>query len=267
MSVQAIPLAAIQKIRQHIQSILALPESENSPKTWVSFEAVDEPPEPESLDQLSDLFLFASPIDDETPAPNIEGRWFVSSVNPGSALGKLPGLNLKPGLRFVSYLYRKKEQGIGIIWAVPEELSTTAELESVLSNGNGNDGTPPHPRGALLDFMLAVEGDRSPASFVVASLLRREFLEFGRLGKHRNWGYHRLIDSAPPQVNWKWGTSVSKDLSPKVKIFPDGKAAVEFFTCRTSAPVAIFRHLDQYPPGTYQPQCLDKPVAIPLRKG
>ncbi|MDI9640714.1 hypothetical protein QPK87_21560 [Kamptonema cortianum] len=264
MSVQAIPLAAVSKIRQYIQTALALPESEAHPQIRSGFETGEEPPEPESLDQLGDLFNVASPLDKDVPAPNLEGRWFVSSVNPGSALIKLPGLRLKSGFRLVSYLYRKPEQGMGTIWAVPEELSTTAELENVL--GQANDGMPPHPRGALSDFMLAIEGDRSAASFAIASLVRREFLEFGRLGKQCNWSHHRLVDAPPPQVKWQWGTSPPKDLSPKVKIFPDGKAIVEFFSCRTSAPVAIFRHVDQYASGKYQAQCVDKPVAVPLRK-
>jgi hypothetical protein len=172
----------------------------------------------------------------------------------------LPGLKLKAGLRLVSYLYRLEENGISATWALPEALSTTAQLEAALRPSNGQDH-PPKPDGSLADVMEAVEGDRSPMSFVIASLLRRELAEFGALGKFCAWEHHRLIDTLPP-AQWQWRTAIPKDLSPKIRLFPDGKAALEFFTCRTVPPIALFQHLDQYPLGHYTPQGIDRAIAI-----
>lgn len=264
MSIQIIPLATVQKLRQHLQTILALPESENFPKPWDTLEENDDLPEPESLDQLGNLFSFAGLSERETPIPNTEGRWFLSVVNPGAALIKLPGLQLKPGWRLVSYLYRQGENGSGAIWAVPEDQSTTADLENAL-NKSGDEALPPHPVGALSHFMEAVEGDRSLPSFLIASLLYRELQEFGRSGTQANWLHHRLIENPPPQARWQWQTEMPKDFSPKVRLFPDGKAAVEFFSCRVSAPVALYRHVDQYPAQGYHLKSMDKAIATPIR--
>jgi hypothetical protein len=261
MSVQKIPLESIQKIRQFIKNALTLPESENHPRSWSSYDEVDELPEPDSLGDLGELFNFGGPTQEATYAPNTKGQWFISSANPGAVLIKLSGLKLKPELRLVSYLYRNADDGVGITWAVPESLSTTAHLEKGLIN-SGDRTRPPQPEGALSDLMEAIEGDRSPVSFVVASILRRELKEFGALGKSSNWTHHRLINSLPTQVRWQWKIEEPKDFSPKVRVFPDGKAAIEFFTCRVAAPVAIFQHIDQYPIGQYKAASLERPIAV-----
>lgn len=262
MSIHRISLEAVQKIRQYIKTALTPPESENHPEVQISLDAVDELPEPESLDALGDLFKFASLSEEETYAPNTEGRWFVSAANPGAALIKLPGLSLKPDIRLVGYLHRTSNYGKGVVWAVPEAASTTAQLERALEDNPTDEQTPPHPQGALANFMQAIEGDRTPSSYLMASILRRELLEFGALGQSCNWSHHRLIASLPTQVNWQWRTEMPKDFTPKVGAMPNGKVVVEFFTCRVVPPIAIFRHLDQYPVGEYLCQYADQAIAI-----
>jgi hypothetical protein len=264
MSIQKIPLESIQKIRQYIKNVLALPESENHPRSWSSYEEVDELPEPDSLSDLGQLFNFGGAVGEATYSPNTRGKWFISSVNPGDALLKLPGLRLKPEWRLVSFLNRTPDDGVGAIWAVPEALSTTAQLEKALER-SGDRSQPPHPEGALPDAMEAIEGDRSPVTYVVASILQRELKELGAVGKSCSWTHHRLINTPPIQVKWQWKIELSRDLSPKVRVFPDGTTAIEFFTCHIVPPIAIFQHVDQYPKGHYKAVSLDRPVAIPHR--
>jgi len=266
MSIQKIPLASIQKIRTYLTSLLVLPESENCPRS-LSWNESDDLPEPESLDELGGLFdLGPAEEEDALMTRSPTSSWLISAVNPATALRKLPGLRLKMGLRWVSYLYRdpnQPENGTGITWAVPEEYCTTATLEEALEHDCDPDH-PPRPQGALDDFMAAIEGDRSPPSFIVAALLRREIQDFVCAKAKQDWSYHRLIDSPPKQFQWQWKAQI-KDLSAKIRKREDGKVAVEFFTCRTSAPIAIFRHVEQYSPLSYQSKAIDQPVAIPIR--
>jgi hypothetical protein len=262
MSIQKFPLATVNKIRQYIQNALILTETEQQSQVWAGLNETEEPPEPESIDDLSGLFTFGGLEPEEVLAPR--GHWFISTVNPAAALSKLPGLQLKPAYRWVSYLYRDQREGRGLVLAMPESLSTTACLEKALIKSQ-DSAQPPLPEGALENFMDAIDGDRSAASFLVASLLRRELQEFGALGQRCNWSYHRLIDVVPPQANWRWQGEPLPDLSPKVKVLPNGQAATEFFTCRTRNPVALYRHLDQYGVENYQPNSLDKAIAAAYR--
>jgi hypothetical protein len=263
MSIQRFPLAAIKQVRQYIQNAIVI-DADKQLETWAGIDDVSNIPEPESLDDLSSVFAFGGLSSEEIKTPRFRSPWLVSTVNPGAALLKLPGLHLKPTWRLVSYLYRSGNSGVGLVFAVPEELSTTAMLERALSTSRSLK-QPPKPEGALPDFMEAIEGDRSAVSFVVASLLCRELREFGAIGAYQSWTHHRLIDAVPGQVKWQWQTEQPKDLTPKAKVLPDGQAAVEFFSCRVSAGIALYRHVDQYPAGEYKPKRIDKPLATMQR--
>jgi hypothetical protein len=265
MSIQKFPLASIQKVRQYIQAALTLPDSEREPPSTVTFEDSEEMPEPESLDALGDLFKFGGPPGIIDSSASADGRWLVSAVNPADALIRLPGLTLKPGLRLVGYLYRAERSSRGVVWGVPEAIGTTAELEKVLSN-QLDANHPPQPPQAIDGIMNAMAGDRSVVSFIVASILWRELVEFGAAGKYCRWTHHRLIDGIPNTVIPEWRTDPPKDFAPRARIFPDGRAAVEFFTCRVATPTAIFRHIDQYPPGSYSLTSLDRAIALVRRK-
>ncbi|HEY9698056.1 MAG TPA: hypothetical protein V6D10_12380 [Trichocoleus sp.] len=264
MSMQKFSLEAIQKVRKYIQEALAVKDTEEQSQAWAGLEDDAEPPEPESLDDLSGVFTFGGLSPEDVSTPNLEGYWFVSTVNPAAALLKLPGLQVKPNYRLVSYLYRASQNGIGLVFSLPETLSTTAQLEKVLAK-SGGIAQPPCPEGALPNFMEAIEGDRSPVSFMVASILRRELQEFGAVGKRCNWNHHRLIDAIPTKLSWVWRVDPPKDLLPKVKVLPDGQAAVEFFSCRIGESIMLYRHLDQYPAGQYKAASLDKALAVAQR--
>jgi hypothetical protein len=263
MALQKYSLEILLKVQKHIQSQLTLPPSEQHPVTESSERAIAiETIEPTSLDALGDLFRVGGFGDEEGPAPNAEGRWFISTVNPAATISKLPGLDLKSGVRLVTYLQRQNNGGMGVTWALPELMSTTAELEVALESA-GNGSIPPHPKGALGNVMDGFEGDRSPASFIAASILLRELKEFGRSGQNRRWTYHRLIANVPPNRAWQWRTKKPlADLAPKIQIQDDKSVLVEFFTCRIEPPVAIFRHLDHYPAKSYRPKTNDQVVAL-----
>lgn len=264
MTINKVSLATVQKVQQLIHQVLVLPDTENCPLP--EDQIIDgEMPEPDSLSDLGSLFNMGGIHDDSNPIPNCAGHWYLSSVDPGAILFKVPGLQLKPGITLVSYLYRLDTDGIGSTWAIPQAMSTTAQLEAALATA-GDRTQPPQPTGALDDVMDAITGDLAPASFVVASILRRELQEFGAIGTWRNWQHHRLIEQLPPKVNWQWKTPNALNLTPKVRAFPDGKFAVEFFTCRVTAPVAIYQHIDQYPADSYRMVSLDRPVAVPSKK-
>ncbi|MBD2463298.1 hypothetical protein H6G89_19875 [Oscillatoria sp. FACHB-1407] len=259
MSIQKFSLATIEKVRQYIRKTLLLPDSEQQPQPSYDM-SVDELPEPESLDDLSGLFTFGGVADADVGTPQVRDQWFVSTVNPAAALLKLPGLSLKSGFRLVSYLYRSEGSGVGVVWAVPEELSSTAQLEKALVSSTSLSQIP-KPVGALSNFMEVIEGDRSPVSFIIASIFRRELQEFGALGQRCNWSHHQLVNAPPSEFKWQWRNAPPKDLAPKVKLLDNGQAAVEFFTCCDQPSLVLYRHIDQYPAHHYKPQSLDQSVA------
>ncbi|MBE7384505.1 MAG: hypothetical protein F6J95_024205 [Leptolyngbya sp. SIO1E4] len=261
MALQTFSLEAVQKVRQHISAQLALPPSEQQPVKEEDRAIAASSVEPASLDALGDLFRVGGFVDEDVPAPNDEGRWFISTIDPAASIGKLPGLSLKSRVRLVTYLQRRPGGGMGVTWALPELMSTTEQLELALES-TGNGAIPPHPRGALGHVMESIKGEKTPASFISASLLLRELKELGRTGSNCRWSHHRLIAVMPSKQTWQWRSAPVKDLSPKVKMHPDQSVLVEFFSCRVVPPVAIFRHLDQYVANSYRPKTHDQVIAL-----
>jgi hypothetical protein len=256
MAIQKFPLTTLLKIRQYIQKSLMPAESEQFSQSAIT-EDVFEIPKPTSLDALGNLFKLGGLAEPELSAS--AGRWLLSTVNPASALLKLPGLQLKPQFRLVGYLYRMAGDGAGMVWAVPEDYGTTAQLEQALPKRHSRH-QPPQPKAALPNFMSAIEGNRTLPSFLIASILRRELAEFGALGHYCDWSHHRLIDVVPSQLLKQVGAGQLKDLTPRVRSFPTQQVAVEFFTCRVVAPIGIFRHIDLYAVDTYVANSLDRAI-------
>lgn len=241
-----------------------LPDADHQAEVSAAIERNEDIPEPDSLDDLSDLFNLGGVVDLDTPSDSSNSTWLLSTINPASVFVKLPGINLNPNYRLVSYFFRAEGSSVGVVWAVPIDLATTAQLEKALQNSTTISAIP-RPEGALAYFMEAVEGDRSAASFVIASLLKREFQEFGATGRRCNWRHHRLIEEVPPKIDWQWQGEPPHDLMPKVKVADNGQAWVEFYTCRVVAPVTIYRHLDHYVVPSYKPNSIDKSVAVGQR--
>lgn len=258
MALQTFPLETLQKVRRYICAQLALPPSEQHPIT--EEDGSTSATVPDSLDALGNLFRVGGVTDEAAPAPNTGGQWFLSTIDPAAAVNKLPDLSLKPGIRLVTYLQRRPGSGMGVTWALPTLMSTTTQLESALETA-GSGSIPPHPRGTLNHVMDSIEGKRTPASFVAASLLLREWKELGRVGPNRRWSQHRLVAAVPSQQHWQWRTSMPKDLTPKVKAQEKQPVWVEFFSCRVTAPIVLFRHLDQYDARSYRPKTQDQVIA------
>lgn len=253
MTMQTFSIAPLRKVRQYITKNLQVSEIDTLSPHF--FDDDDDIPEPDSLNALGGIFNMGGvgDFDDDTAHTEPEGSWTISNMNPADVLYKFPGLQLKPKIRLVSFTFQHHTDGKGVVWAVPEQYCTTDYLERAVENAGGVK-QPPHPSDAFADFMDAIEGDRSLVTFFVASILRREILEYGAKGQFQNWTHHRLIDTVPASIKSYWKSEHPQNLRPKINELSDGKVAIEFFTCRVVPPVMIVRHVDQYPAQNYSPK-------------
>ncbi|MEA5462469.1 hypothetical protein [Leptothoe sp. PORK10 BA2] len=256
------PVTSLQTLRRALKQQLMLPLCEHAPPA-----NEEDMPEPDSIATLSTLFRKGGLIHHEGSTPNANGRWFISTIDASTALKQLPGLDLKPNYCLVTYLYRMRRDNINhggaATWAMQNQLSTTSHLEAALAMA-GDHNTPPHPQGALPNYMAAITGNLTASSFLIASIFQRELQEFGRCGKFHRWAHHRLIGSIPNQCSWRWRVEQPKTLKPRVHSLPKGKMAVEFYTCRTVAPIGIFRHVDRYSANSYVAKTSNQAIAAAI---
>jgi hypothetical protein len=131
------------------------------------------------------------------------------------------------------------------------------------------------PLGALTDFMKIIDGDHSPWSYLVASLLRRELKELGNTWHRLAWKTHDLLYS-PPQ--WYLDISPTENAENRphftmlrrflyrpeewLPVF-DKRAGICTLRFCTYSDMSgtIFRHLDEYAKGDYQFSSVVTPLA------
>jgi hypothetical protein len=211
------------------------------------------------LDELAEL-------PESTPS-----GWSKSRVDPAKLLTVFPDLKVRQGYVLRAYQFKEDGNANGFVWALPADAAYPApdecpKLESHALN-------PPKPFDALDDLMEAIAGDDSIDSYLHASLLKRQFREFGAAWHGVQWGTHFVIDSDPwkttrpggadeldpmqvpqsPRHEWKWKHALPTDLSPSV-VLDEKQATVRFYTYSGFDKEKIVQHTDVYRRGNYRPR-------------
>jgi hypothetical protein len=118
-----------------------------------------------------------------------------SDIDPMRLLAVFPELQLRRGYILRAYRFRDDGNGNGVVWAMPAEAPFPPPEECVAEVGGFLH--PPRPAGALGDFMGALEGDRTPRSYVAASIFAREANELGALWHGCSWSVEQVVASDP----------------------------------------------------------------------
>ena len=227
-----------------------------------------------SAKQIKDLrgkIAALAPASEDVP----EG-WSKSRVNPAAIVALFRTVRLRKGLVLRAYQFREEGNGNGVVWAMPENAEFPAPedcptLEHHLLK-------VPKPWDALDDVMEAIEGDGSPASYMAASIVRRELTEFGAMWHGGNWNTHVVLDANPwkagrpreedspldrptsPLEDWTWTEPRPTQWSPQIHREND-RVIVTFYTYSGLWKESIFRHTDTYRVGTYRPKTEQKRIA------
>ncbi|MBE8540249.1 hypothetical protein ICJ57_09015 [Geoglobus acetivorans] len=159
--------------------------------------------------------------------------WQKSPVSPMDVLRLFSKLKIKRGYELIAYMFRKGLQGKGVVWAVPEghfpEVEECMKLDEV--------GTP-KPEKALPPSRV-LDGDRSPESYIQASIFLREMDEFGALWYELKWGLHEIIDEVPEEFH------LPETLDVRPRTVFENDTITEFFTLELLEK-RIYRHSDTF---------------------
>lgn len=201
----------------------------------------------------------------------IEYGWAKSVVDPMQLLPLFKSLRLREGMVLKAYQVHGGFAGNGFVFAVPEGAPFPEPDEW------GVDLVelcyPPAPPGALDNVMEAIEGDGAPWSYLEASLLARELMEFGAFWHRCRWSTHEIMGEnefirqtilfsqelpkesddpcdIEPEI-WKWLEPKPEDWDPFVRL-GDDSIIVSFYSFNEFNVAGIYRHVDGYNPGNYK---------------
>ena len=192
--------------------------------------------------------------------------WSISAVDPMAVLAVFKPLRLKDGFVLRAYQFREGGNGNAFVWAMPVDADFPDPEECPRLEGVFLE--PPKPPLALDHVMDAIDGDRSPWSYMCASILARELGEFGAMWHGCNWSTHTVLGANPwnptrrkkksgvvhwmsPLTEWVWAERSPKAWSPSVDA-GEATTVVTFYTFSQLGQEAIYRHTDTYEPGSYR---------------
>lgn len=200
--------------------------------------------------------------------------WIKSPVDSARLLDVFKPLRLRKGFVLRAYLFTSGGNGNGVVWALPADAEFPEPKDCPVLEGHLFKA--PKPSDALDDVMEAIEGDGSAESYMMASLLRRQFAAFGARWHGAIWFAHAILDANPlaqppaadadplshPHGNgkWDWHDAQPTDWRPQVKTEGD-RVTVTFYTYCGHERQRLFRHTDTYRAGKYRPRVEQKPIA------
>ncbi|MEQ8786998.1 MAG: hypothetical protein RIC55_11890 [Pirellulaceae bacterium] len=211
--------------------------------------------------------------------------WSKSRVDPARVVAMFSALRVRDGYVLRAYQFREEGNGNGFVWALPADAEFPEPEDCPRLDYHFL--RPPKPLDALDDVMEAITGDDSAASYLQASLLRRELKDFG-VGWHGiEWGAHTLLDeepwaAGPPRDDespmarpmserreWRWSEAPPESWRPQVLLEKD-RAIVTFYTYTPLAKSGegdelekerILRHTDTYRRGKYRALATETKIA------
>jgi len=213
----------------------------------------------------------------------LEG-WSQSEINVPALSKFLRSIELAADYELAAYLYRSGGNGNGIVYAVPRGSLAADPFDAERSSINPLPGVvipSPKPDAALADVMEAFRGDGSHRSYMEASVLVREFWEYGALWHGVSWGSHSIIGADPFEVGasqpeekafddtgrfatgdeWTWVADRPDDWRLRVALAEDGSAEVCFHSFSAEGICCYYRHVDRYRAGSLVPETTCEEIA------
>lgn len=187
--------------------------------------------------------------------------WSISTLDPMKVLATFKHLRMKPPYVLKAYQYFSSGNGNGMVWALPAECPLTPVSE--IDEGSNGFSAPPQPPGALPNFLEAIDGDRSPLSYLSASIAARELRELGAAWHGVSWGVCHVLDGNPamrgrrpgrrsgggyafePQGPWTFVENEPDEWQPQVTQTKDG-TTVTFYIYSQLGEECISRITDTF---------------------
>ena len=200
---------------------------------------------------------------DERGKPLLEG-WSKNAPDPMKLLERFHHLRMKKGYVLRNYLYQSFGGSHSAIFAMPQDAPFPEPEECM--NERECDWDVPIPEGAIEDFMLVVTGDKTPESYMSASMFARDVSSLGASWHGVGWGAHhvlfRSLFSRSKRSDedfywhfysrqWEWHGPRPRRWAPRFE-FVDGTPTVTFHTYTGLGRDSLLQHTDRFRKRSYR---------------
>ncbi|MCI1589780.1 hypothetical protein [Heyndrickxia oleronia] len=169
--------------------------------------------------------------------------WYRTSANPESLVMGFSHLSIKKGYKLRAYQYCDSGNGNGIVWAIPEDKKLPNPIECERSKEHFLDA--PKPSFALNDFMEVIDGDKTPLSYLQASIVYHELHEFGAIWHGVSWGRDVILptpNNSKSNYDWEMIEDEPDVIEPHFYYGSEGNPVIVFHTVNDIGTVTLNRY-------------------------
>ena len=125
--------------------------------------------------------------------------WNLDEKGPKNIVKGFSNLKIKLGYNLIGYRYIGTHKGYGVVWGIPNniELHELDEFKRL----DDSSLSSYKPTEVLDDYMLCIEGDKSPFSYLQAAILKHELGEYGASGYAVNWRRDSILPWSKEKLN------------------------------------------------------------------
>jgi hypothetical protein len=182
----------------------------------------------------------------------LELGWFRSPDNPESIVKGFSHLHIKEGYKLRAYQYSDGANGNGIVWALADkDLPYPNQCENLEEHFL----SAPKPSFAFDDFMQAIDGDKSPMSYLQASIAFHELHEFGAVWHGTSWGRDVILpindDQPVDNHDWEMIEKEPEIIEPYFYYSGEGTPTIVFHTINDIGTVTMNRYVHTFSNSDY----------------
>jgi hypothetical protein len=201
------------------------------------------------------LLIDPKPVEDSN---ELDYGWSKSPANPESIVRGFSHLRIKNGFKLRAYQYTDGTNGNRVMWAIPVDKDLPDPEECEHSDDHFLSG--PKPSFALDDFMQAIEGDKTPLSYLQASVLFHELKEFGARWHGTSWGRDVILPLNEGQkahfdyCEWEMLKDEPEIIEPHFYYSCEGNPIAVFHTINDIGTVTLNRYVHTFNKDDYTMQ-------------
>jgi hypothetical protein len=187
-----------------------------------------------------------------------ERGWFKSPTDPEIIVKGFSHLRIMDGYKLRAYQYSDGANGNGVVWAIPSHADLPDPVEC--ENLDDHFLSAPKPSQALEDFMQAIEGDKTPLSYLQASVVFHELHEFGAMWHGVSWGRDVILPMSDDQktyfdnLEWEMSEEEPDIIEPHFYYSYEGNPIVVFHTINDIGTVTLNRYVHTFNKDDYTMQ-------------
>lgn len=121
--------------------------------------------------------------------------WILDLGRPNFILESYSNLFIREGYKLIGYLLYGSSGSNGYVYAISNDSSPLPPDE--YNGGDDEFSKRPRPEDALPSFMMSIDGDRSPFSYLQAAILYHELCEYGASWHGVSWGRDVILPIDP----------------------------------------------------------------------